>query len=31
MGLALFFLVVLLERAVVPAHMRRRFEDPARP
>jgi NitT/TauT family transport system permease protein len=29
MGLALFLLVVLLERAIVPAHMLRRFEDPA--
>jgi NitT/TauT family transport system permease protein len=29
MGLALFLVVVLVERAIVPAHMLRRFEDPA--
>jgi NitT/TauT family transport system permease protein len=29
MGLALFVLVVAVERALVPAHMLRRFEDPA--
>jgi NitT/TauT family transport system permease protein len=29
MGLALFCLVVALEHAIVPAHMLRRFEDPA--